>query len=106
MGWQGMALAKRDTEFLAEAARLASEPVTERAIEGILGVVQHGMGLVSASVRAEDSESWTSGLNDPNADVYKRQAVCLPVRAISIYQRIDRPVACNPLKLDYGVGIG
>ncbi|MBK8139109.1 MAG: HAMP domain-containing histidine kinase [Chloroflexi bacterium] len=67
MGWQGMALAKRDTEFLAEAARLASEPVTERAIEGILGVVQHGMGLVSASVRAEDSESWTSGLNDPNA---------------------------------------
>lgn len=56
-----MALAKRDTEFLAAAARLASEPVTERAIESILDVVQRGMELLQISARAEDGESWSAG---------------------------------------------
>lgn len=62
-----MSLAKRNIEFLAEVARLASEPVTDRAIEGILTIAQSGMGLICASVRAEDSETWIAGFNDPNA---------------------------------------
>lgn len=62
-----MADSTRDTDFLAEASRLASEPVTERAIEGILGVVQRNMGLVCATVTADDSEVWSSGVNDLNA---------------------------------------
>jgi signal transduction histidine kinase len=62
-----MELANRDTEFLAEAARLASEPVTDRAIEGILGVVQREMGLLSAAVRAEDAEVWSAGATYPEA---------------------------------------
>lgn len=60
-----MGLAHRDTEFLAEAARLASEPAIDAAIEGILGVVQHGMGLASAVVRTADGESWQTGDSAP-----------------------------------------
>ncbi len=61
-----MAPTNKDTDFLAEVARLASEPVTERAIEGILDLLLHDFGLLYASVKSESQETWQAGA-DPSA---------------------------------------
>lgn len=68
---------ERDTDFLAEVARLASEPVTERAIEGILDLLLHDFGLLYASVKSEGHEVWQAG-TDPGTG---------PSRTISLNHR-------------------
>ncbi|MFZ2879401.1 MAG: hypothetical protein WA009_07675, partial [Phototrophicaceae bacterium] len=55
---------EKDTGYLAEVARLASEPVTERAIESILDLLLHDFGLLHASVKSGGGEMWQAG-TDP-----------------------------------------
>lgn len=60
----------KDTDFLAEVARLASEPVTEHAIEGILDLLLHDFDLLYASVKSERQETWQAGA-DPSAGLMR-----------------------------------
>ncbi len=94
-----MGLEKENTAFLAEAARLASEPVTERAIENILGLVQREMNLLSAAVRAEDSEVWSAGSTYTDA---QSRTILLKHRGRPLGElRMMFPADLNPEMLDH-----
>ncbi|KXK48821.1 MAG: HAMP domain-containing histidine kinase [Chloroflexi bacterium] len=78
---------EKDTGYLAEVARLASEPVTERAIESILDLLLHDFGLLHASVKSGGGEMWQAG-TDPGHG---------PVRTLSLNHR-GRPLGALTLR--------